>query len=195
MPLRPQKILRTCFASFRFIRLGQKYPGESARLPNVIWTGLPGNRVRTLSNAFLCAWSRAAPSSQAWSMASILPGVDVCIPVGCLCYTHCGFGSRYDPEFQFYDSDVLREWAKTAYAEAIEKCSMDKLNVVLPMTVRGDELIPASFSEQEYDQACMKRYAQAKDSMMQAARDVADLNAAAVSIKSSGSGMSKGQSL
>lgn len=80
-------------------RLGQKYPGESARLPNVIWTGLPGNRVRTLSDAFLCAWSRAALSSQAWSMALILPGGDVCIPVDCLCYTHCGFGSRYDSEF------------------------------------------------------------------------------------------------
>lgn len=176
-------------------QLTRENPGKSARVLNVIWTGLPSNRVRTLPNAFIGAWAQSTPSSQARSIASILPGVDVCIPVGCLRYTHSAFGNRYYSEFQFYDSDILRDWARTAYSEAIEACSMDKLDVVLPMTIKGDELIPASFSEKEYDIMCQRRYMSAKNAMTQAARDVQDLNLAAASLKSSNQNMSEGQSL
>lgn len=176
-------------------QLSDKHPGKSVRSSNVIWTGLPGNRVRGLSTKFLSAWSKASPVSQARSIAQVVPGPDIDLPVGCIRYTHSAFGGRYQSEFPFYDSDELKDWARSAYSEAVANGTMDKLDVVLPKTVSASDIIPASFSETEYAHACAKRMERANEAFLSAFRDVSDLNAAAAAVGGTGSGVSEGQSL
>lgn len=176
-------------------QLAVKNPGKSARSQNVIWTGLPSNRCRELSNQFLTAWSKSSAVSQARSMAEVVPGCDFDLPVGCLRRIHSAFGGRYYSEFPFYDSDVLKDWAREAYSDAVQNGTMDRLDVVLPKTLSTRDVLPASFSNVEYDRLCSRKIEQASAALLNAARDVSDLNAAAASVKPSGSGMSEGQSL
>ena len=106
---------------------------------------------------------------------------------------HCA--GRSQSEFPFYDSDELKDWARSAYSEAVANGTMDKLDVVLPKTVSASDIIPASFSETEYAHACAKRMERANEAFLSAFRDVSDLNAAAAAVGGTGSGVSEGQSL
>lgn len=159
-------------------QLSAKYPGNSARAKNAIWTGIQSDKCRMLPDAFLLAWSKTSPTSQARSIAHMVPGNDLDLPVGCLRYTHVAFGKRYQSEIPFYDSDVLSEWSKIAYAEAVKSGTMDKVDVILPKTVSDDDIMPPAFSDFEYDRTYRHRVETERNALSAAARDVSDLNRA-----------------
>ena len=187
-------------------QLSTKCPGKSARSSNAIWTGIQSDRCKGLSNSFLSAWSKSSPESQARSIAYVLPGDDLDLPVGCIRYTHSAFGRRYQSELPFYDSDVLKEWSKEVYAEAVSNGTMHKVDVVLPKTVTEDDILPATFSDDAYQAVSAARadkekaalvYAQGQVGRMSQsgdvgakpvrARSVGDLNAAAADVVQSSS--------
>lgn len=135
-------------------QLEKKHPGKSARSEKSVWTGLKSERVDGLPNSFLASWVRSTPQGQAHSIASVLPGDDLDIPVGCIRIEHTAFGKPYQSELPFYDSDELKRRAKDEYARAFKDGTMSKLDVVLPKTVTEDDVLPARFSQDEYQENC-----------------------------------------
>lgn len=165
--------------------LSAKYPGKSARSANAIWTGLSSDKCNVLPDAFLLAWSKSSPDSQARSIAQMVPGIDLDLPVGCIRYTHMAFGRKYQTELPFYDSNILRDWAKAAYAEAVRTATMDKVDVVLPKTVTEQDILPATFSESNYNFLRDERAKSEREALCKAVRDVSDLNKAIGSMTAS----------